>query len=60
MAMAMPRMRGQDAGSRKKKIPTTAMMAAPPARIIGTAERLGRRKRTVVRIQSAIVLAKTK
>ncbi len=38
MDKIMPNMRGNDMGSRKKKIPATAMMAPPPARIIGTAE----------------------
>ena len=38
IASMIPRIRCQDAGSRKNKIPAMAMMAAPQARIAGTAE----------------------
>ena len=37
-AKAMPTIRCQDGGSRKKKMPATAMIAAPPARMAGTEE----------------------
>ena len=35
-AKAMPTIRCQDGGSRKNKMPATAMIAAPPARMAGT------------------------
>ena len=38
MANATPTIRCQDGGSRKKRIPAMAMIAAPPARMTGTEE----------------------
>ena len=38
MANAMPTIRCHDGDSRKKRFPTMAMIAAPPAKIAGTEE----------------------